>query len=329
MRPASGYAAHEGGTARLPQRLNLALARNCFVRCPGCYSNFGRSNPDLGRFLHSVERFAALGVREITLSGGDPLTLNGLPGFLRALRDRGMRSIKVDTVGTSLLDRAAPLGVNTLALKELTDLTDVIALPLDGWSNCSVALFRHGRPELYDETRSLLQALDEMSPATSRTTSVVINTVLHLQNIRGLSAILAAIAEHPSITDWSIFQYTATDQSAPGANEALTIDAERYVAACETLRRNLDSGARYGRVYPNVEFRSQASRLGDYLLVNSDGEAWLPDECGKTIELASVFGRERAVLESWAAAVDRLADLRDRVPGWPATGRLARMTAAG
>jgi hypothetical protein len=68
---------------------------------------------------------------------------------------------------------------------------------------------------------------------------------------------------------------------------------------------------------PRVEFRSVASRLGDYLLVNSDGDAWLPDERGRTIELGSIFRREVAVLAAWGRAVERLAPWKTSISGAP------------
>src|SRR4051812_42582005 len=65
-----------------PQRLNLAIARHCYVACRGCYQFFGRGEPDLTAIEKSVACFVNLGITAVTLSGGDPLTLVGLEGFL-------------------------------------------------------------------------------------------------------------------------------------------------------------------------------------------------------------------------------------------------------
>ena len=61
----------------------------------------------------------------------------------------------------------------------------------------------------------------------------------------------------------------------------------------------LGSGAR-------IHLRSIESRLGHYLLVNSDGVAWLPDAQGRTVNLGVIFGREPEVLRLWADAVQRI-----------------------
>ena len=86
-----------------PDRLNLAIARRCFVSCKGCYSFFGKREPDLDAFLQTIAIFAKLGIGDITVSGGDPLTIEGFMDFLISIRSVGVRTIKVDTVGTRFL----------------------------------------------------------------------------------------------------------------------------------------------------------------------------------------------------------------------------------
>ncbi len=304
-----------------PQRLNLALARGCFVRCRGCYTFFGNAEPDLGAFTASVRRFVALGVDRVTLSGGDPLTLRGLPEFLEELRGAGVTSIKLDTVGTSLITGRDPVRAGPRSRQRLLSLVDMLGLPLDGWSNQTVTLFRKGRAELFDETTALLDALDEAAGPTA----VVINTLVHRLNIKGLSRIMAVVASHPCVNDWSIFQYTPTDQAADGSNREMAITDHAFVEACEAIRERLQVAATDGRTMPRVQFRSLASRFGDYLLINSDGEAWLPDEHGQTVALGVIFGRESEVLDNWASAVRQLVRLKKSLPGWVPSRQPARV----
>ena len=55
-----------------------------------------------------------------------------------------------------------------------------------------------------------------------------------------------------------------------------------------------------------IEFASISDRLGRYLLINSDGHAWIPDDVGRTLPLGLVYGREAELLDLWAVAVARL-----------------------
>lgn len=270
--------------ALLPERLNLAVARRCFVACTGCYQNFGRAEPDYGVLLPSVARFVELGIRAATVSGGDPLTLRDLPGFLRGLRAAGVADLKLDTVGVTL--RGDSVGA-------LLEMVDWLGLPLDGARNETIGLFRAGRPRLFDETQALLAAID----ARGGRAQVVINTVVHAHNLRELPAIGDRLARHPSVVHWNLFQYTPTDQSREQANRWFALDERAFLDACASVREGIAAG-RF-----TIAARTIRSRLGQYLLINSDGRAWLPDAAGTTVELGAVAGREEELLAEWSRAV--------------------------
>lgn len=135
----------------MPERLNLAIARRCDVACAGCYTFFGGSEPDLASFLSSAGVFVRLGLSDVTLSGGDPLTVTGLMAFLGDLRLVGVRSIKLDTVGVGLVSSPR----REINLSDLVAHADYIGIPLDGWSDDSALQFRRGRGALHAETIAL------------------------------------------------------------------------------------------------------------------------------------------------------------------------------
>jgi hypothetical protein len=241
----------------------------------------------------------------VTLSGGDPLTLRGLVAFLESLRAVGVTDIKLDTVGTGLLDPGPEASVRQVRHDQLQDLltrVNYLGLPLDGWSNDSVRLFRAGRTKLYDEMVALLDTIDEWA---GHQRLVVINTVVHRLNLGGLLLLLQELSRHASITHWNLFQYTPTDQVANHVNAEFAIDESTFAYACADVLKvagNLPPERR--RFTPEV--RSIRSRLGQYLLINSDGESWLPDEHGRTVSLEQVAGREEAVLKAWAVVARRV-----------------------
>ncbi len=288
----------------LPERLNLAIARRCEVACGGCYTYFGHEEPNLGKFVPSVAAFVRLGLSDVTLSGGDPLTIVGLLDFLSVMRSVGVRSIKLDTVGVGLATSASGSGID---LHGLAAETDYIGIPLDGWSDDSALKFRRGRRQLYSETLELLEALDALSGMPK----VVINTVAYSGNLSHLGVIYAELIKHFCVCQWNIFQYTPTDQAVRGANQQYIVSDEAFERCCAVFQRSI---ARASTSSFPIHFRSNRSRLGQYLLVNSDGDAWLPDECGQTVRLGSVFGRESEVLDSWretAAALLQWFDIPD------------------
>lgn len=295
----------------LPERLNLAIARRCFVSCEGCYTHFGRHEPNLKQLLESVTRFLDFGVRDVTISGGDPLTIHNLLDFLDDLRRAGVQSIKLDTVGTHLLD--APPGERIAAaidgrpsLNSLVKRLDYIGIPLDGWSNATVGWFRSGRPQLYEETIALLDAIDD----TAGCQMVIINTVAHAMNLNNLSLVGCEVLRHPAVCHWNIFQFSPTDQVSAQSNTSYCISDQLFLRAEKEWRNNpaSDSATLKGIT---TEFRSVRSRLGQYLLINSDGMAWVPDEHGRTISLGVAYKNEHRILSDWTKTVLRLRALRN------------------
>ena len=296
---------------RHPRRLNLAIANRCFVECAGCYQFFGDHEPDLPRFARSVSRFVDLGIERATLSGGDPLTLAGLTSFLRTLRAGGVSEIKVDTVGTGLLDRSRPRGgaatVVRSRLNNLIDDADYVGIPLDSVSGNRSAAFRRGRPELLAETRAILDAFDRHE----RGRRVIVNTVAHRGNLAEIPQMHMEIARHPSVVCWNVFQYTPTDRVPDEVNVALSIgDLEFSELSRDVAQQPL---GRADASQLRIQFESVRSRLGRYLMINSDGQAWLPDASGRTVRLGVVFGNERYVLGCWSEAVGSLEDAPTRV----------------
>jgi uncharacterized radical SAM superfamily Fe-S cluster-containing enzyme len=295
----------------LPERLNLAIGKRCFVSCQGCYTNFGRHEPDLKRLLESVSRFVDLGVRDITISGGDPLTIKNLLFFLDDLRQLKVRSIKLDTVGTHLIQNPLrgeiPPGLEGWpSLHSLLRRLDFLGIPLDGWSNATVSLFRAGRSQLYEETVALLDAIDGKAACPM----VIINTVAHAMNLSGLSRIGQEILRHLAVCHWNIFQFSPTDQVSEEINAAYRITDAMFHTA-EKAWRNSPASHSATTKGVTTEFRSVRSRLGHYLLINSDGVAWVPDECGQTISLGAVYQNEYQILSDWSKTVLRLRALRN------------------
>ena len=284
----------------LPERLNLAIARRCDVACGGCYTFFGRSEPDLAKFLSSVSVFIGLGLSDVTLSGGDPLTLLGLVGFLALLRSVGVRSIKLDTVGVGLVTQPQRAGTT---LGDLIKSADYLGIPLDGWSDESALEFRRGRDRIFTETVALLDAFD----AVGDVPKLIVNTVAHRGNVNVLDRLYQELVRHSCICQWNVFQYTPTDQAERGANARYAVSDDAFAIGRERFFAHLAAAHRPALPFV-IDFRTTRSRLGQYLLVNSDGEAWLPDNSGRTMRLGSIFGREQEVLDDWSETVGALLD---------------------
>jgi MoaA/NifB/PqqE/SkfB family radical SAM enzyme len=280
----------------LPERLNYAIARRCPVQCPGCYEVFGRHEPDRRALVKSATAFVSLGMNSLTLSGGDPLLLAEPLAWIADMRAAGMCHIKVDTVGAGLL---GSVWQGMLITKQLLAAVDALAIPIDGWDDTSARMFRRGVTDLHSKTVALLSVLDRAaSPG-----QLIVNTVVHAGNIDHLERIARIVLGLSNMSCWNLFQYTPTDQSRSEVNDMFVVQDATFDTEVKQLRERFGADAR-------IQPRSITSRLGDYLLVNSDGEAWIPDRHGRTIRLGMIHEREREVLAQWASIAGRLRDLR-------------------
>ena len=263
------------------------------------------TNPISATFESLAARFVELGLRRLTISGGDPLTIAGVFPFLNAVRAHGIQEIKLDTAGTGLLRELTDphdggFVVDSARVDLLLETVDYIGIPLDGWSNQSSGVFRRGRTELYDETRAILTVFDRhVDPPC-----IVINTVLHHHNAQSILRIWDEVVRHRCVACWNIFQYTPTDQVSVSLNHEFALPEEQFREAEAELNRHRSEASDGTDV--RAYFHTVSARVGRYLLINSDGIAWLPDAGGNTVRLGQVCGQEAEVLERWSAVVQEL-----------------------
>ena len=126
--------------------LNLNIGAGCFVSCPGCYNHFGKGFVSEKIILDFLEFIKTFGVAKLTLGGGDPLTYPDILILLEKIKSKGFY-IQLDTVGTPLLEQTQSVffkrvNVNKIDARHLSELVDLIGIPLDG---PSIEIIRHFR----------------------------------------------------------------------------------------------------------------------------------------------------------------------------------------
>jgi MoaA/NifB/PqqE/SkfB family radical SAM enzyme len=188
-------------------RLQLAVARSCFVRCRGCYNRFSPH-----RELVSQEQIVAflryandrVGVAGVTLCGGDPLTRPDIIELVDGIIALGI-PVKLDTVGTAFLGPAEirffGSGVaRQVEVENLVRRVQWLSLPLDGWDQESVSWFREGRSHLFKETLRLIELVQGLG------TPLGVNTVVHRRNLGGIAKIRGVLKPY-RVAEWQLFEY--------------------------------------------------------------------------------------------------------------------------
>jgi MoaA/NifB/PqqE/SkfB family radical SAM enzyme len=252
--------------------INLSVARACFVRCNGCYNHFGETATlaDSAGIVSFLAYARARGVGKVTLCGGDPLARPDILSLVTDIKQLGF-SINLDTVGTPLLGATPTIffgrrEVPRVDAGTLASQVDLIGIPLDGSSNESVARFRGGRKHLFDEQVSIIELLGAAGA------SVCVNTVVHRSNLDDVERIVRIVARYPSVVRWQLFQFMPTGPLGYRNRASYVIDDASFTALEKDVRR----AAVRDEVPIDIEFKANADRTGNYLLIDSDGKAWVP-----------------------------------------------------
>lgn len=281
--------------------INLAIGPMCPVRCEGCYAHFGNTSR-LGGLITADEvvSFARSaqeqGVRQATLSGGDPLFHPEIVAIARGVRDLGL-TVKLDTVGTALLGPARVVykgrgQAEKVEVCAIRPHVDFVSIPLDGARQETVASFRRGRPNLLAETRAVARLL------RSAGIPFGFNTVANARNLSELPA-MREIAEEDGASEWQVFEYD------PDGPNPTNLKSRLVLAPGQFAERTRDLALAPGRM--KVTCKSRAVRAGAYFLVDDSGQAWKPSGGGTRHVFGHVTKDRELVL---AALRQHMSELR-------------------
>ena len=289
----------------------LSASNSCFVACPGCYNYFGKhiaSTPDIVAFVMAIrDRFH---LDKVTVGGGDPLTRPDILSLLTQLRGLGLR-LHLDTVGSALLGDSAIRFMGRGAVKQVSPaavapLIDLIGIPLDGTTDEISQRFRR-----FSSVGDQLAILDLLHAAEAR---VCINTVVHSGNLADIARIGQRISACGAVVEWQLFQFMPIGPLGNRNRERFEINPQEFMAAVDAGRRSVRSGVR-------VEPKSAARRKNRYLLIDSEGVVWVPEQhAGARWESGDVNG-ERVVIGTIGdpGIVEQIAELDAQDGSQPGT----------
>ncbi len=253
--------------------LNISVARSCFVKCLGCYNHFGNS-PNLIS-MQNILRFLTDAKKrkftKVTLCGGDPLSRPNIIDLLKKIKELGF-FISLDTVGTPLLGAAKTIFYgNTLINKineaDIAQYVDLVGIPLDGPSDEITSLFRTERVNHFAEQILILKKL---SAAQAK---ICINTVVHKGNITYIEKILPILNDFEGIKKWQLFQFMPIGPLGYKNRNSYEVSDEDFFLLRAKMTKHKENFLKD----VNLEFKAKAERKGNYMFIDSEGLAWVPN----------------------------------------------------
>jgi MoaA/NifB/PqqE/SkfB family radical SAM enzyme len=288
----------------------LSAGTSCFVACPGCYNYFGRTITDTGQVLRFVAGLRSrFGIRKITVGGGDPLTRPDIVALLTGLHGLGLR-IHLDTVGTAFLGPAPIrfMGTGTASrvpADEVAAVSDLIGIPLDGSTDAVQQQFRR-----HATVASQLAVLSLLSRAGAR---ICVNTVVHSGNSGDLAAVAGLLGEFTGVVEWQLFQFMPIGPLGHRNRERFLISEADFQRAVAAARDSVPGHVR-------IAAKSAAGRKHRYLLIDSAGLVWTPEQSRAAAWHSQDINDRRHLIGNLSDAdiLDRLATMEDALAEVPA-----------
>lgn len=253
--------------------LNISVARSCFVKCLGCYNHFGNS-PHListENILSFLDVAKNKQFTRVTLCGGDPLSRPNIVDLLKKIKDLGFY-ISLDTVGTPLLGEVKTIFYGSSVIDKVNEAdiahyVDIVGIPLEGPSNEIISLFRTERPNQFDEQICILSKLSAVQA------NICINTVVHKGNIAYIEEMLPLINDFKEIKKWQLFQFMPIGPLGYKNRRTYEVSDAEFSLLKEKLLKYKENFL----THIDLEFKAKAERKGNYMFVDSEGLAWVPN----------------------------------------------------
>lgn len=253
----------------IEKKINLCIAKYCFIKCKGCYNNFCDQNEisskDINEFLNYAKN---MGLQKVTLSGGDPLTRKDLKKIIRKCNSLKLK-VNLDTVGLTFT-KSCVIPATKKKIKKFSNLKllkkiDSIGIPLDGSNNEIISKFRIYDGNLFEEIIKELELFDKLN------ISICINTVLHKRNKTDIENIYNILIKHKCVKKWQIFQFMPIGPLGSKNASLYVIDNKEF----QNVKKKIECLSKDGKIL--IDLKSAKERSYNYMLVNSNGLAYKVD----------------------------------------------------
>ncbi|NIR44444.1 MAG: radical SAM protein [Gemmatimonadetes bacterium] len=234
--------------------LDFHVTSECSQDCPYCWGPQDYERPvDTEAALRIIDRVAALGIRRIVFTGGDPLKRDDVARLIRHAKASGLE-VALSTTGDALTREF---------LRDAAADVDLISLPLDG-SNEAV----NARTKEPDHFGAVMRALEWLREYPD--VDVKVCTPVTCHNLDDVPNILRLVERYAESTDarvfYNIFQAFPRAMFDVDWSELLVGDDE-----FADLERRLA-----GRAGVHVNFLSHATLDRLYAMVFPDGSLVVP-----------------------------------------------------
>lgn len=251
--------------------LNIFVSQRCFLYCKGCYSHSREEKCgqmlETDKILNFLRYANKMGVRKLTVCGGDPLTRPDILDLLKQIKEIGYY-ISLDTLGTSILKEVKltpKITIPQTSAKELARVVDMIGIPIDGSTNDIFSLFRPTKENIVKQQIEICNELHKYGA------DICINTVLHKGNVDDIYEIAKIINKLEYVKKWQIFEFEPYGKFGKINKSSFEVSEEKFLE----IKNNIDTEYNDDR----IQFKNSKSRNKLYIIIDNSGDAFISSAC--------------------------------------------------
>lgn len=267
----------------LPPTIDLRITGNCNLKCKSCFGPsqcLGDINVD--KLIKLIRVFPDCGVKNIVISGGEPLLVKRLPEILRESKSVGLKVI-LSTNGILFKNK----------MKELCPYIDWIGLPIDGDLPEVNTKMRGGNDQHFEISLDLVNKIKNNYPNIHIKLGTVVCKI-NQYNIIGIVNIIKDLKYKPDI--WKIYQIVYEGRSLKN-KEFLQLSNDDFFDICEKTK----SVAKKYNIPVECFYRDD--RDGKYLFIEPNGDAVVIKE-NKEICIGNFFNNFDDIISTWTNFVN-------------------------
>lgn len=240
----------------LPLSVDLRLTSRCNLKCPFCFgSNCMNQEMNYDELLRLIDQFWEYGVRNLVLTGGEPMLYGNLLHLMEYAKNKGYRLI-LSTNGLIQED---------VRKSNILPLIDWISLPIDGEDFETCYEMRGITQQEYSNIFTLMYNIKQHFPNTG----IKIGTVVTRINIDRISRIYYQITGYADV--WKLYQVCPHENNSRLYSKLKVEDHE--FDSCYQKLTNQSGDNNNNGCLKIVPYKSKDTN-GMYLFCEPDGTAF-------------------------------------------------------
>ncbi len=240
---------------KLPPVIDLLINSECNLNCQFCFGPKPQKRVSFKELKDLIEKLARLGVKNVIISGGEPLLYKNIEELLCYCKKNNLK-IVLSTNGISLAKR----------LDAVLPHIDWLNLPMEASSSNLHCQLRPGFPDHLGYVIKLIKVARKKYPRVK----IKIGTVVTKRNFNGLEKIAKLMVENKILPDtWKLYQFAARGKGGSKNKNEFYISTKEFLSKSKKAKQILRKASKKTRVVvkPNRDFEKAD------LFVNPNGDA--------------------------------------------------------